>query len=174
MTTARPWTLEEDGILRQHYATMRSAALAELLGRPLPGMYKRAAKLGLSKSQVYADDHKPHNYAPIGTTRTSGRNSYLMVKVRDGGWPDAWYPQHYLTWEAVHGAVPVDHVLTFKDGNVENTAVENLELIAKADWIKRYIPEHTLPPEVAEIIRLKGALTRAINDKLRGNDDQPE
>lgn len=170
MNAARPWTPAEDDLLRQHYATMRSAALAEMLARPLPGMYKRAAKLGLSKAQIFADDHKPHNSAPIGATRTSGRNKYIMVKVRDGGWPGAWYPLHYLNWEAVHGAVPSDHVLTFKDGNAENTEVANLEMIAKADWIKRYIPEHTLPPEVAEIIRLKGALTRAINEAEREHE----
>jgi hypothetical protein len=67
--------------------------------------------------------------------------------------------------------VPDGYVLTFKDGDVDHIDIDNLELVHKDDWIKRYIPEHTLPPDLAEVIRLKATLTRALNQlKEEGND----
>lgn len=167
----RPWLPAEDALLRLHYPTMRSTALALLLGRSLTGMYKRAEKLGLSKPQVFAPDYRPHNYAPIGATTTSGRHGYLMVKVAEGSWPEAWRPAHHLAWEAAYGPLPSEHVLAFKDGNAENRALANLELVAKRDWLMRYHPETTLPPALAALIRTKAALTRAINDAARAQDD---
>lgn len=46
----RFWTEAERELLRQHYATMRSADLAALLDRPLGSVHQHAGKLGLRKS----------------------------------------------------------------------------------------------------------------------------
>lgn len=159
------WTPEEDAQLRAHYATMHTPALAALLGRPLPGLYKRAKRLGLTKPHVLNPDFRPHNVAAIGAITTAGRHGYQYVKVREGAWPDAWMPLHYQAWEAVHGPVPDDHVLTFRDGDIKNVDPANLELVAKRDWISRY--QSALTPELKRLTRLKGALTRAIHDAER-------
>lgn len=173
MSVNRPWTAEDDAALRLGYDSTPAVVLAAQLGRARSAMYKRAEKLGLVKTRILRTPGKrPHNYAPVGTIRTQGRQRYLVIKISEGAWPDAWKLLHYVNWEAVHGPVPDTHVLAFRDGKVAHVEVENLELVAKKDWILRYHPETTLPPELANIIRLKAVLSRHINKRNKENEQQ--
>lgn len=159
-----PWTDDEEAYLRARYLLDPMVAISAALGRPKSAVYKAARRLGLSKAgtRIDAPGTRPPNYQPVGATLTGNRGQ-RYVKVREGAWPRAWRLVHHVMWEQAHGAIPPGHVLTFRDGNHTNVDLANLELVAKTDWIKRYIPEHRYPPELAQLIRLKGALTRQIN-----------
>jgi hypothetical protein len=169
MKESRLWTSADDDLLRQWYAQEATPKVAARLNRTLGATYRRAKVLGLHKKRI---EPRAGNAEPVGTIRKAGRQGYLFVKIAEGKpWRKVWKRLHHVVWEAANGPLPDTHVLTFKDGNVENVALENLEPVPKQDWIKRYIPEHTLPAEVAEIIRLKGALTRQINRRTKKAKD---
>lgn len=176
VTQGAPWTPADDAILRTRYPHEAAAVIARDLGRAKTALYARAKKLGLSKPvRHFAPDYRPPNYLPVGATRVVPKG-WVCVKVREGGWPAAWRPLHHLVWEQHHGPVPPGHVLTFRDGNPKNAEPDNLELVAKRDWISRYQPETTLPPELARLIRLRSALVRQINQRTRPSPttDEPE
>jgi hypothetical protein len=167
----RPWTVDDDAMLRASYDRERTTDLALRLGRAVSAVYKRAENLGLSKPRI-----KPRasNAAPIGTIRRAGRQGYQFIKVKPGGWPNAWRRLHHVEWETANGPIPDGYVIAFRDGNVENIDIDNLELVHKDEWIKRYIPEHTMPPELAEVIRLKASLTRTLNQQKDKENEEHE
>jgi hypothetical protein len=53
MTSATPWTAADNGLLRRHYASMRTADLAVLLARPVTHVYAQAYRLGLRKGAAF-------------------------------------------------------------------------------------------------------------------------
>lgn len=118
-------------------------------------------KRGVAPSTAFKVGNRPANKAEVGETRF--RSRYVQVKVADQGERAAqWRPLHHLVWEEVNGPIPPGHALAFRDGNRRNTTLENLELVARADWINHLVI-HRLPPEMRPLLYLKGALTRAIN-----------
>lgn len=70
----------------------------------------------------------PTNYRPVGSERID-TDGYVWVKTED---PKKWRMKHVLNWEKERGAVPQGHALLFADGNKQNTDIENLILISRA------------------------------------------
>ena len=56
--------------------------------------------------------------------------------------------------------------MVFRDEDNRNFAGENLELISRADLMRRNSYLH-LPPEIAQIVQLRGALTAKINRRSK-------
>ncbi len=105
-------------------------------------------------------------YQPIGTERIS-KDGYLERKINDGmPFRKRWRAVHILNWEAVHGPLPKGHALVFRDGDKRNTAVDNLELITRAELMRRNTL-HRYPKEIALLIQLKGQITRQLNKRER-------
>lgn len=84
-----------------------------------------------------------HQHRPIGSilVRPAGKNRRrpcVLVKVRDHG-PMAlrWQYLAVFVWERHHGPVPEGFCLWHRDLNSVNCADENLELITKAERLKR-------------------------------------
>ena len=105
----------------------------------------------------------PANWQPIGSERVT-QDGYLQRKMTDTGYPPRdWVPVSHIEWEKHNGRpVPKGHAVVFRDGNDRNFAPANLELISRADLMRRnsYL---NLPPELAQIVQLRGALNRKIN-----------
>jgi len=82
-------------------------------------------------------------YRPVGSiiirrpTKTR-RRPHVLVKVADHG-PEAlrWRYLSVVVWEHHHGPVPEGFCLWHRDGNSLNCADKNLELITKAERLKR-------------------------------------
>lgn len=109
---------------------------------------------------------RSYRWSPIGTERINS-NGYLLRKVTDTGRSsNDWKPVHKLVWEAVHGPVPPGQILSFRDGDKSNIALENLHLRTRADMMDENNLRN-LPPEVQEVIRLKLLLTRKIHEHDR-------
>lgn len=133
-------------------------------GKPFspPGSEKGRFKIG----------NRPHTWQPIGTERTT-KDGYLQRKVTDTGYPPRdWVAVSHLEWSKYHGKpVPNGHAVIFRDGNTRNFSADNLELISRADLMRRnsYL---SMPQPLPEIVQLRGALTRKINRRSKQLEKQ--
>lgn len=117
---------------------------------------------GRSAETRFKPGNKPHTWHPLGHERLS-KEGYLQRKMADTGCTRKDYvPVHHLVWKDAGREIPPGHALTFRDGNKRNFALENLELVARADLMRRN-SYHNYPKEVAQAIQLRGALNRKIN-----------
>lgn len=113
------------------------------------------------------------NYVPIGTERVCA-DGYLERKVTDDpGMVPArrWVAVHRLVWEAAHGPVPAGHIVVFRPGrkttDVDQITLDALELVTRAENMRRNSVHSKYPPEIARLVQLRGALTRQINRKAK-------
>lgn len=108
-----------------------------------------------------------HNYVPIGTERIS-EDGYLERKVTDDHPVPArrWVAVHRLVWEAANGPIPSGYVVCFlpgqKTNDRERITVDILELVSRGELAQRNHPRNR-DPELAELVQLKGAITRQVN-----------
>ena len=77
------------------------------------------------------------NWVPIGTVKADAEG-YLRIKVREAeygkeatgyGNTRVWPLYHRHVWEQANGPIPKGHLVVFRDGNRNNVALENLEMI---------------------------------------------
>lgn len=117
-----------------------------------------------------------HNWVPIGTEKV--REGYLVRKITDNGpYPAArWQPVHRLVWEQANGPVPEGHVVVFRPGrhstDVASITTDAVELVSREELMARNSYWNNLPPEVAQIVRLRGQITRKINSKRKQREEQ--
>lgn len=110
-------------------------------------------------------------YQPIGAERIS-KDGYLQRKINDDmPMYKRWRGVHIIVWEAINGPLPAGHALCFKDGNKQNTAFGNLELVTRAELMRRNTC-HRYPKEIAQLVQLRGAITRKINRIERKSNGQ--
>lgn len=110
------------------------------------------------------------NWHPIGTI-LADTDGYLRIKTREAvhgqeatgfGNTQVWPLLHRHIWSQHHGPIPAKHIVTLKDGDRSNCAIENLELISMADNARRNSMWNRYPRELAEVIQLGGALKRKL------------
>ncbi len=91
-------------------------------------------------------------------------NSYGVVdmKIKEG--LRAWRAFHMILWEDAHGPLPKGHCLRFKDGDSLNIELDNIELITRAENMRRNTI-HNLPKPLVNTIMALGALKRRIREK---------
>jgi len=105
-------------------------------------------------------------YKPIGTERIS-KDGYLERKVNDDmPLQRRWRAVHILLWEEANGPLPKGHALAFRDGNKQHIALDNLELLSRAELMLRNTV-HNLPPEIVEVVQLRAALNHRINHRSK-------
>lgn len=107
---------------------------------------------------------------PIGALRIA--DGQLQRKVNNGQpFMRRWVAVQRLVWEATHGPVPAGHVVVFRDGRVRTDEAEitldKLELISRAENMRRNSYHTRYPKEVAQLIQLRGALNRQINKRIK-------
>lgn len=126
---------------------------------------------GRAPETQFKPGQKPHTWVPVGTEQI--RDGYLWRKVTDGHGRHDWRQVHVLLWEQHHGPVPPGLILVFKDRNRQHIALDNLELIDRAELCRRNTI-HRYPPELKEVIRLQKKLERAIRKRTdEEQDDRP-
>lgn len=105
----------------------------------------------------------PHSHVPIGTERVTD-DGIRQRKVRDDGPTHRrWKSVHAITWEEAHGEVPAGHLVVFRDRNTQNIELGNLELVSRAENMRRNTI-HRYPPELKSTIRQLSKLKRAISE----------
>lgn len=119
---------------------------------------------GTVKTQ-FKKGHKPQCWMPIGSSRIDP-DGYLQRKITDTGVTrNDFVYVHRLIWRWHGRELPKGYALVFKDGDRTNVDINNLELISRADLMKRN-SIHQYPKEIAELVQLRGAITRQINKRL--------
>lgn len=125
---------------------------------------------GMEATQ-FKKGQKSSTWKPIGSERHS-KEGYLQRKMTDTGVTRRDYvPVHHIIWKEAGRAIPKGFALTFKDGDKTNITLENLELVSRADMMKRN-SIHNLPEELKDVLKLKGALNRRITCHERRNRTQ--
>lgn len=115
------------------------------------------------------------NWKPIGTTATDS-DGYRRRKVAEGSvgrygfGSKGWEFVHIRTWTDVNGPVPPGHAVIFRDRNRANVSIDNLELVSRAELMLRNTI-HRLPPQLKEVIMLKGRVKRRIRKREREISD---
>ena len=145
------------------------AAYLQTLFQPGQSPWNKGTK-GLHKgggATRFALGNTPPSLLPVDTVRMrtlSGVPNVLMQKIAH---PNVWRPVHQLVWEITNGKpLPSQHIVRFVDGNRHNLQPANLYVISKADFARQVSPlcNGNLPPELGHLLRLRGALTRTINN----------
>lgn len=114
------------------------------------------------------------NRMPIGSRRLI--DGYIFIKL--GAEPFQpytrnWYAEHILDWEiANRRQLPAGHALAFKNGDRTDIRLENLELITRAQLMRRNTV-HNLPPPIVKAIQLIGAVKRQIRRRDRADHRRP-
>ena len=92
----------------------------------------------------------------------SGLNEWLERHGWDEGVPSGFQFVHILLWKQHNQEIPKGMFVVFKDRNKMNITIENLELIDRAENMRRnsYV---NLPEEIKEVIHIKKQITRKIN-----------
>lgn len=113
-------------------------------------------------------------WRPIGHERIT-KNGTLQRKVSDtGNTPRDYKSVHSIVWEAAHGPIPSGHVVIFRPGTATTKSaeitLEKLELVSRAELMRRNSRHTRYPPELNSLMYLKGALTRKINERTKQNE----
>ncbi len=171
------WTAEQELVLLRLYPDMPNEVLAARLNKTLQQICSKAYRLGLKKSPEFSKKirqdwgsatrfkkgQKPHTWLPVGSTRVSA-DGYLQRKISDTGYPPRdWKGIHILLWEEHFGPIPTGHCVCFKDNNKQNVVIDNLELITRAERMRRN-SIHRYPPELKSAIRVISKLKRTIQE----------
>lgn len=87
----KPWIPAEERALRTLYPHIRSVDVSRILGRPLPSIYQRAARLGIKKSVAFRSStlsgRNVKGHAPHGTrTRFQKGHAPANKGLRRPGW----------------------------------------------------------------------------------------
>lgn len=127
---------------------------------------------GRSAETRFKPGRKPEesrNYLPIGSLRIT-RDGLLERKVTDDQTivpARRWVTVHRLVWEQEHGPVPTGFIVIFKDGqkttDPDKITIDRLQLVSRAENMRRNSHYNNYPKEVSRLIQLQGALTRQIN-----------
>jgi hypothetical protein len=129
------------------------------------GMVLGGIETQFKKGQV------PHNWVPIGSYRTNP-DGFLEFKFSDepGPYYMRWEPVHRRVWRLAHGPIPKTHKVAFKPGmkttDPQLITLDRLELLTHAQLMARNTISNQ-PPELAEVMRARGLLTRAINKRAK-------
>lgn len=118
------------------------------------------------------------NYRPVGSVRVT-RDGYLERKVSDDRsvYPARrWVAVHRLVWEAVNGPVPDGRIVVFRPGmattNPDLITIDRIELITRAENMARNTI-NARNEELRELSVLKRRLTRAVNKRIRHEEQTP-
>jgi len=106
----------------------------------------------------------------IGTERVT-KDGIRQRKVRDDGPPQRRRKSmHMILWEETRRPVPTGPIVVFKDRNTQNIEIGNLELVARAENMRRNTI-HRYSPELKHTFRQLGRLKRAISESSREKQD---
>lgn len=176
------WTKEQVSLLCKLYHNHTNAEISLIVGHTSEAVRYKAKTLGLKKDNewllskcsktTFKKGNIPANKVEIGHERKDV-DGYWLVKVAE---PNVFKHKHRVLWEQHYGPIPKGSVVSFIDGNPDNICIENLRMETKKDKFFRCACLHTtLPPEIRELVLLKGKLKRQINkleNKENGKKDR--
>ena len=123
--------------------------------------FKRGARTGAAL----------HNYRPIGSELIDKDGNVLRKVSETGARRNDWRPVHVLVWEQTNGPVPAGFIVVFrpsmKTADASAITADRLELITRAENMRRNSYLTRYPKDVADLIRMRGVLNRKINNRSK-------
>lgn len=111
--------------------------------------------------------------ADIGTEFV-GKDGRTYRKVSETGESHKdWVLSHHVEWEKHHGAVPPGWIVTFRDGNKSNCAIENLHLISRAENMARN-SIHRYPKEIVRTTAKISSFLKRLKQLEKQQHEKPE
>lgn len=166
LATPRPprqWTPEEIALLRERYPSMTAQQVMPML----PGRSARSIRNKAWELEIGKEIHSPKFWRPIGSERMN--RGHLIRKVTDTGQPKKdWKRVEVIEWEALHGPIPQGKCLMVKNPALPRT-LDNLAPFSQLEHWAR-VTAQNLPPEVQQLVQLKGQITQAINRRLKAQE----
>jgi hypothetical protein len=105
--------------------------------------------------------HKPANHKPVGEERID-EDGYTYIKIAEH---TRWVLKHRHIYEKYHGKLEPHMIVTFRDKNISNFEIENLEAITKVENMERNrITKYPLP--IQQSIKTLKKLWQEIKSKI--------
>ena len=163
-TRLRPGCAPNAGTFKPGHATWNKGMSYAAGGRSIETQFKPGHRGG--RAAVL--------WRPVGSLRLT-HDGTLQRKVTDTGTTARDYVSvHSIVWEAAHGQIPAGHVVIFRPGTATSIAaeitIEKLELVSRAELMRRNSRHARYPPELNSLMYLNGALTRKINERTKQNE----
>lgn len=100
-----------------------------------PDLYEKCKATMFKKGQIPANaiGFKDGDITIRHDHQNRDGKPYKYIRLELG----KWYPLHQYKWELVNGKPPKGHCLWFIDGDTMNTDLSNLELITRAENMRR-------------------------------------
>ena len=112
------------------------------------------------KETQFKKGHVPHNHKSVTSERID-EDGYTYIKIAD---PRKWVLKHRHIYEQHHGTLEPHMVVTFRDRNISNFDIDNLEAITKVENMQRNtITKY--PQPVQQAIKTLNKLWHAIKSK---------
>ena len=112
------------------------------------------------KETQFKKGHVPHNHKSVASERID-EDGYTYIKIAD---PRKWVLKHRHIYEQHHGKLEPHMVVTFRDKNISNFEIENLEAITKVENMQRNtITKY--PQPIQQAVKTLNKLWHAIKSK---------
>ncbi|MCA0240177.1 MAG: HNH endonuclease [Proteobacteria bacterium] len=132
---------------------------------------------GRMREGQFKPGNKPQTTRPIGSLRVV--EGQLQRKVNDlpGRSDVRWKPVTQIVWAEAGRELPAGSVVVFKPGRATTDpaliTVDALEVVDRAELLRRNSIRN-YPPELADVIRLRAQLRRAINKQAKEEADREQ
>jgi len=90
---------------------------------------KHPPTVGRMAETQFKKGQRAMNARPVGSLRL-GSDGYIYIKWQEFHGNKNWKQLHKYIYELAYGEVPKGYMVTFKDGNKEHIALDNLEMIS--------------------------------------------
>jgi len=110
---------------------------------------------------------KDRDYYVLGALRVNA-DGYIDMRTSFEPGRLGWTALHRILWEDAHGPIPPGHAVCFINGDPLDCELANLELVSRADLLRRN-SVHNYPKPLVDAIRAKAVLTKAITRRTRRN-----
>jgi hypothetical protein len=118
------------------------------------------------KHTFFQKGNEPHNTKWDGYERVD-KDGYIKVRVSKG----VFELKQRKIWEDAYGKIPPRMAIVFKDRNIYNYDLSNLEMITREELCLRNSVMN-YPQEIQEVVRLLGRVNRKINKENGRNQEQ--
>ncbi len=119
----------------------------------------KGIQIGGTESQ-FKKGHVPANHKEVGSERID-EDGYTYIKIEEH---TRWVLKHRHIYEQHHGKLEPHMIVTFRDKNISNFEIENLEAITKVENMERNrITKY--PQPIQQTIKTLNKLWHAIKSK---------
>ena len=121
---------------------------------------KKGLQIGGEQTQFKKGD-KPANHKPVASERIDDEG-YTYIKIAEH---TRWILKHRHIYEQHHGKLEPHMIVTFRDKNISNFDIENLEAITKVENMERNrITKY--PKPIQDTIKTLNKLWQEIKSKI--------